>query len=131
MKILLCSLPEAESLQKLLAGHLADNRIETVELCCSTPADLAKQAAEIFENEPITKAVFLGKTGIDVYARAGGYSNLAPVVCHDPLAADALRKNEKHRSLCMGSAVIKPKYAVSIMDVWLMTDRMKEEYKEG
>ena len=130
MKILLGSLPEAESLRKLLAEHLADSHIETVEICEIDPAALAKTAAEKMASEQITKAVFLGKTGIDVYARAGVYQNLAPVVCHDPLGADALRQNNQYRSLCMGSAVLKPKYAVSIMDVWLMTDRMEEDYKK-
>ena len=125
MKIFLCSLPSAEALRQVLYTHLRENAVEVIEISGSDPAKIAAQLADRMGDE-VKKAVFLGETGIDVYARAAMHANLAPVVCHNPLQAEELRKTSLFHTLCMGSRIIKSKYAISILDVWLINDMMEE-----
>ena len=126
MKILLCSLPQATSLCQILCDHLKSHGIDPMEIPGQTPAELAAALSAQLGVEA-QKAVFLGETGIDVYARAAAYPKLAPVICHDPLQADQLRLTPRFRTLCMGCRIIKPKYAASILDVWLINDMMEED----
>lgn len=68
------------------------------------------------------RGILICGTGIGMAITANKVPGVRAAVCHDPYSAERARKSTNAQVMAMGSQIIGPSLARSLVDIWLASD---------
>ncbi|MBZ0276856.1 MAG: RpiB/LacA/LacB family sugar-phosphate isomerase [Anaerolineae bacterium] len=118
-----------EPLLKVLDAFLRKHPdVEVVDLS-APPADaveyypdVAERVALAVRDQGFDRGLLVCGTGIGMAITACKVPGIRAALCHDTYSAERARKSNNAQIITMGSRVIGPELAKSIMDAWLQSD---------
>jgi ribose 5-phosphate isomerase B len=94
-----------------------------VHECEHTPyPDIAYAVSMAVARGAFSRGILLCGTGIGMAITANKIPGIRAAVCHDLYSAERSRLSNNCQILTMGSRIINPDFAESILDVWLHAD---------
>jgi ribose 5-phosphate isomerase B len=132
MKIAIGSDIAAFELKKVLINYLKENEFEYVDMGTSTEDDLtnypiiAEKVSRSILNDGYDRGILLCGTGIGMCITANKVPGIYAALCNDCYSAQRARKSNNAQIITMGSRVIGPELAKTILNTWL-----KCEFTEG
>jgi len=134
MRIAIGSDDAGETLLGIISAYIrkAHADIEIVDL--SAPVsdrveyypDVAERVAVAVAQEGFDRGILICGTGIGMAITACKVPGIRAALCHDTYSAERARKSNNAQVLTMGSRVIGPELAKTIVETWLQS-----EYEEG
>ncbi len=127
MKIAIGCDDAAFDLKEIIKNHLAEKNIEFVDLGLKQGddhyyPDIAKDVAVAVSKGEFERGILLCGTGIGVCIVANKVPGIRAALCHDTFSAERARKSNDAQIITMGSRVIGPELAKSILDTWLASE---------
>lgn len=68
------------------------------------------------------RGILICGTGIGMAITANKVPGVRAAVCHDPYSAERARKSNDAQIMAMGSQIVGPSLARSLVDIWLASD---------
>ena len=134
MRIAVGSDDAGETLLGIISAYIrkAHPDVEIVDL--SAPVsdrveyypDVAERVAVAVAQEGFDRGILICGTGIGMAITACKVPGIRAALCHDTYSAGRARKSNNAQVLTMGSRVIGPELAKTIVETWLQS-----EYEEG
>ncbi len=134
MRIAVGSDDAGETLLGIISAYIrkAHPDVEIVDL--SAPVsdrveyypDVAERVAVAVAKEGFDRGILICGTGIGMAITACKVPGIRAALCHDTYSAERARKSNNAQVLTMGSRVIGPELAKTIVETWLQS-----EYEEG
>lgn len=134
MRIAIGSDDAGETLLGIISAYIrkAHPDVEIVDL--SAPVsdrveyypDVAERVAVAVAQEGFDRGILICGTGIGMAITACKVPGIRAALCHDTYSAERARKSNNAQVLTMGSRVIGPELAKTIVETWLQS-----EYEEG
>lgn len=84
--------------------------------------DIATALAVDISDGKYERGILVCGTGIGMAITANKVPGVRAAVCHDPYSAERARKSNNAQVMAMGSQIIGPSLAKSLVDVWLASD---------
>lgn len=81
--------------------------------------DVAKSVALAVRDQNFDRGIILCGTGIGVCIVANKVPGIRAALCHDTFSAERAQKSNDAQIITMGSRVIGPELAKTILDTWL------------
>jgi ribose 5-phosphate isomerase B len=111
-------------LKEELKRYLVDQGYEVVDFGCATPdpvdyPDVAKAVAEAVARGEHDRALLVCGTGIGMAITANKVPGVFAAVGHDPYSAARARMSNDAQVITMGSRVIAPELAKTVLRIWL------------
>jgi len=127
MRIIIGSDHFGRPLKDVLSQHLAELGHEVVDVGThdDTPVDypdIAQEVAEAVARGEFERGVLVCGTGIGMAMVANKIPGVRAACCHDPYSAERARKSNDAQIITMGSQVIGPEVAKSLLDIWLQSE---------
>jgi len=122
----------AFDLKKVLIDHLKQNGFEYEDMGIFTAEDktnypiIAEKVGRAILDEGFDRGILLCGTGIGMCITANKIPGIYAALCHDCYSAERARKSNNAQIITMGSRVVGPELAKTILDAWL-----KSEFSEG
>ena len=110
-----------------MSEHLKELGYEVVDVGVSgdTPVDypdIAQALAERVGQGEFDRGLLVCGTGIGMAIAANKVPNVRAACCHDPYSAERARKSNDAQVITLGSQVIGPEAAKSLLDIWLQSE---------
>lgn len=127
MKLAIGSDDAGFPLKEVLYRHLQDSEVDVTDcgVHSTEPVDypdIGFRVAEAVSRREYDRAILICGTGIGMCITANKVPGIRAAVGHDPYSAERARKSNDAQILTMGSRVIGPELAKSIVDVWLQSE---------
>ncbi|MCE0494887.1 ribose 5-phosphate isomerase B [Vibrio salinus] len=131
MKIVIGCDDAAFELKEIIKKHLSDKHINFCDMGLKPEdsyyyPDIAKNVALAVKKGEFDRGILLCGTGIGVCIVANKVPGIRAALCHDTFSAERARKSNDAQIITMGSRVIGPELAKSILDTWL-----EAEFSDG
>lgn len=116
----------ATELKDTLIEYLAEAGYEVEDYGSDAPGvdypDVAVEVAKTVANGEHDRAILCCGTGIGMSITANKVPGVRAAQCHDVYAAERARKSNNAQVLTMGSRVIGPELAKTIVEAWLKSE---------
>ena len=125
MKIVIGSDQNGFNLKEDIKTYLEGKGYELVDIGCFINTmdveypDIAEKAAEKVANHEFERGILICGTGIGMAIVANKVPGVRAACCHDPYSAERARKSNNAQILTMGSQIIAPTLAHTLLDHWL------------
>ena len=115
-----------------LAGHLAKGGQEVIDMGTHTPApvdypDIAEAVSQAIRNGQADRGIIVCGSGAGAAIAACKFPGIRAAVCHDAYSARQAVEHDDLNVLCLGSRVIGPTLARTLIDVFLAASFSGEE----
>jgi len=116
------------SIKTVLAAHLAGQGYDVEDIGCSSAEettdypDVAVALSERVAAGEFSRGVLVCGTGIGMAMVANKVPGVRAACCHDPYSAERARKSNDAQIITMGSQIVGPALACSLLDVWLQSE---------
>ena len=127
MKIVIGSDHFAADLKEILAAHLAETGHQVTDI--SPPLekavdypDIAEKLALLISSGEFERGVLVCGTGIGMAIVANKIPHVRAACVHDPYSAERSRMSNNAQVITMGSQVVGPEVAKSLIDIWLKSE---------
>ena len=115
-----------------LAGYLAKNGHEVIDLGTHTTAavdypDIAEAVAQAVRNGQSDRGIVVCGSGAGAAMAACKFPGIRAAVCHDSYSAKQAVEHDDMNVLCLGSRVIGPSLARTLVDAFLAAAFSGEE----
>jgi ribose 5-phosphate isomerase B len=115
------------ALKDILSEHLSELGYEVVDIGTNedTPVDypdIAQEVAEAIARGEFERGVLICGTGIGMAIAANKVPGVRAACCHDPYSVERARKSNDAQIITMGSQVVGPALAKSLLDIWLRSE---------
>jgi len=147
MRIAIDSDPNAVELKKVLYSHLKEKGVDITDLDYLAThkgdyPDVAFHLANRLKEKEFDRGILLCGTGLGMAMCACKVEGVYAGTCHDVYSAERVRKSNDAQIIAMGSLVVGPELAKTIIDAWLASEfaagrslpkvrRMRELEKES
>ena len=120
--------PNAAELKKIIKQHLQDLGYETEDYGSDDTvyANVAIRVAEAVARGDHERGILICGTGIGVSIAANKVQGAYAALCSDAYSAERARKSNNANIMTMGSQVIGPELAKTLVTIW-----MRSEYTPG
>jgi ribose 5-phosphate isomerase B len=120
--------PNAAELKKIVKEHLEELGYETEDYGSDDTvyANVAIRAAEAVARGDHERGILICGTGIGVSIAANKVEGAYAALCSDAYSAERARKSNNANIMTMGSQVIGPELAKTLVTIW-----MRSEYTPG
>jgi ribose 5-phosphate isomerase B len=120
--------PNAGELKRIIGEHLRELGYETQDYGSDDPvyANVAIRVAEAVARGEHERGILLCGTGIGVSIAANKVTGAYAALCSDAYSAERARKSNNANIMAMGSQVIGPELAKTLVTIW-----MSSEYTPG
>ena len=127
MNIIIGSDHFGRSLKDSLGEHLRAQGYQVTDIGAhdDTPLDypdVAQALAEAIARGEFERGLLVCGTGIGMAMAANKVPGVRAACCHDPYSAERARKSNDAQVITMGSQVIGPALARSLLDIWLQSE---------
>ena len=128
MKIIIGSDHFGYDLKEEIKQYLADLGHETVDVGCGNAEDavdypdIAADLAEQIAAGQAGRGILVCGTGIGMAMVANKVPGVRAACCHDPFSAERARKSNDAQVMTMGSQIVGPALARSLVDHWLESE---------
>ncbi len=127
MKIIIGSDHFARTMKDDLKQHLEElgHDVADIGAHAETPIDypdVAEELAREIAAGNYERGVLVCGTGIGMAIAANKVPGVRAACCHDPYSAERARKSNDAQVITMGSQVIGPAVARSLLDIWLESE---------
>lgn len=127
MRIVVGSDHFATGLKDILAAHLTDLGHEVVDVSPSPDVpvdypDVAEGLALAVARGEFDRGVLVCGTGIGMAIVANKIPGVRAACVHDPYSAERSRKSNDAQIITMGSQVVGPEVAKSLLNIWLASE---------
>jgi ribose 5-phosphate isomerase B len=125
MKIAVGSDHFGYGLKETVRRHLEELGHEAVDVGCDGPEepvdypDVAETLARTVGRGEVERGILVCGTGIGMAISANKIPGVRAAVCHDPYSAERARKSNDAHVLCLGSQIVGPALALTLVDLWL------------
>ena len=132
MKVVIDADDAALELKTIVMGHLKSRGVEVVDLDLlgkkpdATYPEVGFNLAQKIKNGEFDRGILICGTGLGMAMIANKVETVYAGVCHDTYSAERLRKSNDAQVMTMGSRVVGPDLAKSIVDAW-----MESEFQGG
>jgi ribose 5-phosphate isomerase B len=128
MKVAIGCDPNARELKQLLIEHLRQLGHECHDYGSDDPvyANVAFRVAEAVARGEQERGILLCGTGIGMSIAANKVAGAYAALCADAYSAERARKSNKANIMTLGSQVVGPELAKTLVGVW-----MRSEYTPG
>jgi len=115
-------------LKEMLADHLQSRGVETEDVGAHEQVptddfpDYAKPVAEAVASGTVDRGILVCATGIGMSMAANKVRGVRAVLCTSEVMARMSREHNDANVLALGSRLIEPECARSIVDTWLDTE---------
>lgn len=114
----------AFELKNIIKEHLEKKEIEFEDFGSfqdesTLYPDVAKSVALAVRDQNFDRGIILCGTGIGVCIVANKVPGIRAALCHDTFSAERAQKSNDAQIITMGSRVIGPELAKTILDTWL------------
>jgi len=114
-------------LKDVLADYLRELGIEYVDFGARDPTpvdypDVAKLVAEQVRDGGFDRGILVCGTGIGMSITANKVRGIRAATCHDAYSAERARKSNDAQIITMGSRVIGPESAKTVLKAWLESE---------
>jgi ribose 5-phosphate isomerase B len=122
----------AIDLKNIVVNHLIKREIDVKDLDYSRDhpnafyPEIGFNLAQKIKNKEYERGILICGTGLGMAMIANKVETVYAGVCHDVYSAERLRKSNNAQIITMGSRVIGPELAKTIIDAWL-----KSEFEGG
>lgn len=115
-----------------LAGYLARNGHEVTDMGTHTPApvdypDISEAVAQAVRNGQADRGILVCGSGAGAAIAACKFPGIRAAVCHDAYTARQAVEHDDLNVLCLGSRVIGPALARTLIDAFLAASFSGEE----
>jgi RpiB/LacA/LacB family sugar-phosphate isomerase len=115
-----------------LAGYLARNGHEVTDMGTHTPApvdypDISEAVAQAVRNGQADRGIVVCGSGAGAAIAACKFPGIRAAVCHDTYSARQAVEHDDMNVLCLGSRVIGPALARTLLDAFLAASFSGEE----
>jgi len=115
-----------------LAGYLAKNGHEVIDLGTHTTAavdypDISEAVAQAVRNGQSDRGLLICGSGAGAAIAACKFPGIRAAVCHDSYSARQAVEHDDMNVLCLGSRVIGPSLARTLVDAFLLAAFSGEE----
>jgi ribose 5-phosphate isomerase B len=119
-------------LKRDLAGALAQNGHEILDLGTHSTApvdypDIAEAVATAVRNGQVDRGILFCGSGAGVSVAASKFPGVRAAVCHDAYTARQAVEHDDLNVLCLGSRVIGPALARTLVDAFLSAEFSADE----
>jgi len=124
MKIAIDADVNGGELKKILCEFLKEKKVDFEDLAyldsdsCDYP-DVAFNLARAVQKGDFDRGILICGTGLGMAMCANKVRGVFAGVCHDVYSAERLRKSNDAQIITLGSLVIGPQAAVTVIDAWL------------
>lgn len=128
MKIALGSDHFGYALKRAICARLEELGHEPVDLGCSGAGeetdypDIAVALAKEVAAGTYPRGILVCGTGIGMAIAANKVPGVRAACCHDPFSAERSRKSNDAQVLTLGSQIVGPSLALSLVDRWLESE---------
>lgn len=128
MKIILGSDHYGYDLKEDIKAYLIQLGHETIDVGCENGTDpvdypdIALNLAEQVAEENLERAILVCGTGIGMAMVANKVPGVRAACCHDPFSAERARKSNDAQVMTMGSQIVGPALARTLVDHWLSSE---------
>jgi ribose 5-phosphate isomerase B len=125
MKVAIDADDAALDLKAVLVEHLVSRGVEVVDLNLlgrqkdASYPEVGYHLARKIRSGEFDRGILICGTGLGMAMIANKVETVWAGVCHDTYSAERLRKSNNAQVLTMGSRVVGPELAKSIVDAWL------------
>ena len=134
MRIAVGSDDAGETLLGIISAYIRKAHADIAIVDLSAPVsdrveyypDVAERVAVAVAQEGFDRGILICGTGIGMAITACKVPGIRAALCHDTYSAERARKSNNAQVLTMGSRVIGPELAKTIVETWLQS-----EYEEG
>jgi len=114
-------------LKEIVKAHLQSLGRETEDygVHSETPVDypdIALKVAEAIAQGKHERGILVCGTGLGVAIAANKVPGVYAATCHDPYSAERARKSNNAQIMTLGSQVVGPELAKSLVEVWLNSE---------
>ena len=115
-----------------LAGYLAKSGHEVIDLGTDSPApvdypDISQAVAEAVRGGGVDRGILVCGSGAGAAIAACKFPGIRAAVCHDTYSARQAVEHDDMNVLCLGSRVIGPSLARTLVDAFLAATFSGEE----
>lgn len=128
MRIVIGSDHFGYALKDVVRAHLEGLGHEVVDLGVSSSDDEidypdigAALAVDVSQGR-YERGILICGTGIGMAITANKVPGVRAAVCHDPYSAERARKSNDAQIMAMGSQIVGPSLARSLVDIWLASE---------
>lgn len=127
MKLAIAADDAGYPLKEVIYSYLKDKGIDITDcgVHSTDPVDypdVGFEVAQAVSQGQFDRAILICGTGIGMCITANKVQGIRAAVCHDSYSAERSRKSNDVQILAMGSRVIGPELAKSVVDVWLQSE---------
>ncbi len=128
MKIIIGSDLNAFALKKIILDHLVSKGVDVFDMGVHNEEnavdypDVAEELALTIARNEYDRGILICGTGIGMAIVANKVPGVRAACAHDVYSAERARKSNDAQVLTMGSLVVGPELAKSLVDAWLASE---------
>ena len=125
MKIAVGSDHFGYGLKETIRWHLEELGYQAIDMGCEESdepvdyPDVAETLARAVARGEFARGILVCGTGIGMAISANKIPGVRAAVCHDSYSAERARKSNDAHVLCLGSQIVGPALALTLVDCWL------------